>query len=108
MTDGYVIGCDVGSQGTNAVLISADGSPVASAYETYPLSFPHPTWAEQDPDDWNAAVASACRRLVSNVPASAVRGISFGSQLDGLVATDPRGEPVRPAMIWNPECVWAG
>lgn len=100
MTDGYVIGCDVGSQGTNAVLISADGSPVASAYEAYPLSFPHPTWAEQDPDDWNAAVASACRRLVSNVPASAVRGISFGSQLDGLVATDPRGEPVRPAMIW--------
>ena len=46
----YVIGCDVGSQGTNAALYAADGTLVASAYEAYDLSFPHPAWAEQDPD----------------------------------------------------------
>ena len=45
----YVIGCDVGSQGTNSALYAADGTLVASAYEAYDLSFPHPTWAEQDP-----------------------------------------------------------
>ncbi|HLB39581.1 MAG TPA: FGGY family carbohydrate kinase [Actinomycetota bacterium] len=102
MSEGYVIGCDVGSQGTNAALYAADGTLVASAYETYALSFPHPTWAEQDPDDWNAAVGHACRRLVSECPggASAIRGLSFGSQLDGMVAVDAAGVPVRPAMIW--------
>ncbi len=98
----YVIGCDVGSQGTNAALYDADGTLVASAYETYPLAFPHPTWAEQDPDEWNAAVERACARLVEACPdgASAIRGLSFGSQLDGMVATDAAGRPVRPAMIW--------
>lgn len=102
MSDGYVIGCDVGSQGTNAALYAADGTLVSSAYETYPLSFPQPTWAEQDPDEWTAAVGRACRRLLADVPegASAVRGLSFGSQLDGMVMTDTAGTPVRPAMIW--------
>ena len=38
----YVIGCDVGSQGTNAALYAADGTLVASAYEAYDLSFPYP------------------------------------------------------------------
>ncbi len=101
MTD-FVIGCDVGSQGTNAALYAADGTLEASAYETYPLSFPRPTWAEQDPDDWTAAVIRACRRLVQACPggARAIRGLSFGSQLDGMAVVDAEGRPVRPAMIW--------
>jgi xylulokinase len=103
VSDGpFVIGCDVGSQGTNAALYGLDGTLVASAYETYPLAFPHPTWAEQDPDDWNAAVTRACRRLITECPggAAAIQGLSFGSQLDGMVVVDAAGEPVRPAMIW--------
>ena len=102
MSGPYVIGCDVGSQGTNSALYDAGGTLVASAYETYPLSFPQPTWAEQDPDEWTAAVERACRRLVKECPdgADSIRGLSFGSQLDGMVVTDVAGRPVRPAMIW--------
>jgi xylulokinase len=102
MSGPYVIGCDVGSQGTNAALYAADGTLVASAYESYPLSFPYPTWAEQDADEWNSAVERACRRLVAGCPEgpSAIRGLSFGSQLDGMVVCDAAGRPVRPAMIW--------
>jgi len=102
VTDAFVIGCDVGSQGTNAALYAADGALVATAYETYPLSFPHPTWAEQDADDWTAAVGRACRRLAAECPGgpAAIKGLSFGSQLDGLVAVDAAGAPVRPALIW--------
>ena len=31
---------------------------------------------------------------------SAVKGLSFGSQLDGMVVCDADGRPLRPAMIW--------
>jgi xylulokinase len=98
----YVIGCDVGSQGTNAALYSADGTLVASAYEGYDLSFPHPTWAEQDPRLWATALERTVGKLVSGVPEgpSAVKGISFGSQLDGMVVCDADGRALRPAMIW--------
>jgi xylulokinase len=98
----YVIGCDVGSQGTNAALYAADGTLVASAYQPYDVSFPHPTWAEQDPRLWTAALHAAIARLLREVPEgpSAVKGLSFGSQLDGMVVCDANGEPLRPAMIW--------
>jgi xylulokinase len=98
----YVIGCDVGSQGTNAALYGGDGELIASAYEAYDLSFPHPSWAEQDPDLWTVAIELVCRRLVAECPggASAIRGLSFGSQLDGMVVCDATGRRLRPALIW--------
>ncbi len=97
----YVIGCDVGSQGTNAALYGEDGTLVASRYEAHDLSFPHPTWAEQDATQWPKAVTAAVGALVGEVESSsAIAGISFGSQLDGMVACDAAGRPVRPAMIW--------
>ena len=100
--NGFVIGCDVGSQGTNGALYAADGTLVSSAYEAYDLSFPHPSWAEQDPDVWTGAVEHVCRRLVDDCPGGAdgIGALSFGSQLDGMVACDADGRPVRPAMIW--------
>ena len=102
MTGPYVIGCDVGSQGTNCALYSADGRLVASSYQAYDLSFPFPGAAEQDPDVWPRAVAAGVRDLLAHVPEgpSAVKGLSFGSQLDGMVVCDERGRPLRPAMIW--------
>ncbi len=102
MTGPYVIGCDVGSQGTNCALYAADGRLVASSYQAYDLSFPFPGAAEQDPDAWPAAVVAGVRELLGHVPEgpSAVKGLSFGSQLDGMVVCDERGRPLRPAMIW--------
>jgi xylulokinase len=97
----YVIGCDVGSQGTNAALYSDDGNLVASRYEPHDLMYSRPTWAEQDPRQWIEALRSSVGGLVSEVSDSGtIRGISFGSQLDGLVACDESGNPVRPAIIW--------
>jgi xylulokinase len=102
VTGPYVIGCDVGSQGTKSVLYDADGELVASSYQAYDVSFPRPGWAEQDPKVWVDALVGTVKELVSQLPggASGVQGISFGSQLDGMVACDTDGEPVRPALIW--------
>lgn len=102
MSGPYVIGCDVGSQGTNCALYSADGTLVASSYQAYDLSFPFPGAAEQDATLWPAAVAAGVREVLASVPEgpSAVKGLSFGSQLDGMVVCDKDARPLRPAMIW--------
>jgi len=102
VTGPYVIGCDVGSQGTNCALYSADGTLVASSYQTYDLSFPFPGAAEQDAEAWPAAIVTGVRELLEEVPegSSAVKGLSFGSQLDGMVVCGTDGRPLRPAMIW--------
>ena len=100
MTGPYVIGCDVGSQGTNTALYSADGKLIAAAYQAYDVLFPHPGWAEQDPREWIKALHSTIRRVLEQVEPSAVKAISFGSQLDGMVVCDGQGKPLRNAMIW--------
>jgi xylulokinase len=102
VTGPYVIGCDVGSQGTNCALYAADGTLVASSYQTYDLSFPFPGAAEQDPDAWAPAIVAGVRELLDEVPEgpSAVKGLSFGSQLDGMVVCGKDARPLRPAMIW--------
>ena len=102
MSGPYVIGCDIGSQGTNTALYSANGRLVASAHKAYDVLYPHPSWAEQDPREWTDAVHQTVREVLSQVRegASAVKAISFGSQLDGMVVCDARGNPLRRALIW--------
>lgn len=103
MTGGpYVIGCDVGSQGTNVALYGVDGTLVTSSYQPYDLAFPNPGWAEQDPDLWVEGVERGVAAVLAEVleGPSAVRGLSFGSQLDGMVMCDGAGAALRPALIW--------
>ncbi len=100
MTDELLVGVDVGSQGTSAQAIAADGTTVASSYVPHSLSYPRPGWAEQDPAQWLAAVTQALDELRRAVGAGALRAISFGSQLDGLVAAGADGRALGPALIW--------
>jgi xylulokinase len=92
----------VGSQGTNVTLYDADGTLVASSYRPYDLAFPNPGWAEQDPDLWISAVEAGVAAVLAEVTdgPSAAKGISFGSQLDGMVVCDGAGNALRPALIW--------
>jgi xylulokinase len=95
-----VIGVDVGSQGTCAQALDPDGTLVATSYAAHELSYPAPGWAEQDPEEWKRALLQTLAeiRLMTDRPVAA---ISFGSQLDGLVATDVQGRALRPALIWS-------
>ncbi|HWE11373.1 MAG TPA: FGGY family carbohydrate kinase [Solirubrobacteraceae bacterium] len=91
---------DVGSQGTCAQALEPDGTLIASSYAPHDLQYPRPGWAEQDPGEWLRALVQTLAelRLATRRP---VRAISFGSQLDGLVATDGHGRALRPALIWS-------
>lgn len=100
MSAELVIGVDVGSQGTCARAIDPDGAAVATSYVPHALSYPQPGWAEQDPQVWLAAVAQALGEVRRACPGRHLRAISFGSQLDGLVATTSDGSPTGPALIW--------
>lgn len=98
----YVIGCDVGSQGTKAVLLAADGMLVGEAYAGYPIDFPQPLWAEQPAERWTEALALATRQLLAEtgVAPEQVRALGVATQVDGIVAIDSNGLPLRPAIIW--------
>lgn len=98
----YVIGCDVGSQGTMGVLLSLEGKVVCEAYEGYPMEYPQPLWAEQPVERWVKALRVVVHHLVSEsgISAENVRALSLATQVDGVIPIDENGHPLRPAIIW--------
>ncbi|MGD0574893.1 MAG: FGGY family carbohydrate kinase [Anaerolineales bacterium] len=98
----YVIGCDVGSQGVKAVLLSLEGNPCAQASMSYSVSYPRPAWAEQSPEVWLSSLAKAIRSLLaaSGTAGSHVRAIGVDAQLDGVIPVDREGQALRPAIVW--------
>lgn len=99
----YLLGIDVGTSGTKALVIDADGEVVASATEEYPLHTPRPLWAEQDPQDWWRATVSAIRTAIARagVAPAEIAGLGLTGQMHGLVALDAKGQVLRPCILWN-------
>ncbi|MFY7953850.1 MAG: xylulokinase [Armatimonadaceae bacterium] len=100
---GLFLGIDTGTSGTKAILVDSDGQLKASATVEYPLSTPHPQWAEQDPEaHWWPAAVDAIRAVLSQANASGndVQGIGLTGQMHGAVFLDKSHRVLRPAMLW--------
>ena len=95
------IGIDLGTSGAKLLLVAADGTILAENTQSYPVFYPHPGWSEQEPEDWFAAVLRGLKELLAGQDKSAVKGISFGGQMHGLVALDEKDNVIRPAILWN-------
>ncbi|HLO36524.1 MAG TPA: FGGY family carbohydrate kinase [Candidatus Deferrimicrobium sp.] len=98
----YVIGCDVGTQSTKAILLDQEGLVVARAASGYGTMHPAAGWAEQDPRDWDRALAAVVREVIAIAAISPgdVAVLAVAAQVDGIVAVDAAGEPLALAPIW--------
>lgn len=96
-----LLGLDLGTGGTRAILVAADGSIVAGHSVDHPLSTPRPGWAEQDPEDWWRSATAAIRGAIAKAgPSARVVGIGLSGQMHGLVMCDAKGTPLRPCILW--------
>jgi xylulokinase len=103
MAPELVLGLDVSTTATKAVLVAADGSVVAVGTAEYPFETPRPGWTEQHPDVWWRATQQAVRSALSqaSIRGDAVAGVGLTGQMHGSVLLDDDGRPVRPAILWN-------
>lgn len=99
----YVIGVDIGTQSTKALLMSTDGAILARSSVDYQVDQPHPMWAEQWPDVWLEAVYDATAAVVEQggVPGSAIKAICISSLYGGSgIPVDADMKPLHPCLIW--------
>lgn len=98
-----LLGIDIGTGGTRAVLLNENGRVVGAATaEHAPISSPQAGWAEQHPDDWWNAACRAVRQCLEHAktPASDVGAVGLTGQMHGLVLLNDAGEVLRPSLIW--------
>lgn len=99
----YLLGIDVGTTGSKALLVDAEGAVSASATTEYPMLTPQPLWAEQNPADWWSASVTSIRQVLetSRAKPNQVAGLGLTGQMHGLVLLDRQGEVLRPCIMWN-------
>jgi len=112
MASEYVLGLDVGTGGTRAVIVDRSGKITSSATcEHAPFASSHTGWAEQDPDDWWKAAGAAVQQALTELPGAKVVCAGLAGQMHGAVLLDESDEVLRPALIWcdqrtQAQCDW--
>jgi xylulokinase len=101
MRNATLIGIDVGTTATKAVLLDLEGNRLADFAESYPMARPAPGAAEQDPRHWMAAVLGALAYFEQNHDLAGLQGVGFASQVNTHVFVDAAGEALRPALVWQ-------
>ena len=99
----YVIGVDIGTQSTKALLVDVGGRLVASHSHGYQPDTPRPLWAEQEAGVWLGAVAAcvaACTEAAA-VPAGEIAALCISSLYGGSgIPVDAGMQPLHPCLIW--------
>jgi len=100
----YVIAYDFGTTGVKSCMFSITDKVelVSSTYGAYKLYLSEDGGAEQDADEWWHVMCNATRELLnkSGILPKDISGISFCSQMQGLVLVDKDGNALRRPMSY--------
>ncbi len=110
----YLMGIDVGTTGTRAVIVRPDGHVVGAATGDHqPMRMEKPGWAEQDPQDWWKATLGAIRAAIQQAGAKGtdIAAVGLSGQMHGVVLLDKSHALLRPSLIWcdqrsQAQCDW--
>lgn len=100
---GLVLGIDVSTTATKAVLIDPSGAVRGIGTAEYDVSSPHPLWSEQAPVIWWDAAQAAIRAVLTatDTTGADVEAVGLTGQMHGAVLLDRGGTVLRPAILWN-------
>ncbi|HET7571206.1 MAG TPA: FGGY family carbohydrate kinase [Gaiellaceae bacterium] len=100
MTGPSVLGIDVGTSATKAVLAAPDGTVLRQARRAHGLSLPRPGWVEHDAEAvWWEETRSLCAELAPGAPGLAAVCVSGIGPC--LLPCDGALRPLRPAILYG-------
>jgi len=91
---------DVGTSGAKISLYDQAGQLLAAQSATYPVDYPRPEWAEQDPTLWWQAVCQLAPQVVQAAGSRELASIAVSGQTPLCAPVDRAGQPLRPAILW--------
>jgi len=99
--DELLLGLDIGTSSSKAVLARPDGAIVDAAETAHGVSMPQPGWVEHDAElVWWADIQALIARFDERQRA-AVRGVCVSGIGPCLLSIGAKGEPLRPAILYG-------
>jgi gluconokinase len=95
-----VIGVDIGTSSTKAVLYDGAGAVLARHGVEYPLLTPVPGAAELEPEQIVRAVIESIAGVVQGVEAQRIACVSFSAAMHSVIAVDALGAPLSKCITW--------
>ena len=98
----YLIGIDVGTQGTKTCLYREDGTNIASAFEPSRLIEPQPGAMEQDPEEMYGSVLRTVSQVMEQgrVAPQDVAALCMDGQMAGILGIDDAFQATTPYDSW--------
>lgn len=98
----YVLGIDMGTGGARVGIFDLSGAPIVFCGENYPLYTPASGRAEQDPDEWWAAICSASRAAIekSKINPKNIVGMSVDTTCCTVLVSGEDMKPLSRAILW--------
>ncbi len=95
-----ILGLDIGTASTKAVLFDLDGREVVTAGQPYPFLTPQPGWVEQDPEAVWAALLQVLAQIAAQAPDHEILALALAAQAGSIIPADAAGDPVYPMITW--------
>lgn len=94
------VGCDLGTMGSKAAVVSEEGVILAEAYEEVPMTHPQAGWAEQDSLEIEASAHRVIRQALIAAGRSDVAAVAFSGQMSGIGTIDREFNPATHYDSW--------
>lgn len=98
----YLLGIDIGTSACKVAIFDAAGQVKAGASGDYKVYYPHPGWAEQNPEEWWQAVCCAVKAALEKgkIKPDDIAGIGIDGQSWSAIPIDGDGNVLTNTPIW--------
>ena len=99
MEKDLIMTCDTGTTGCKCTLFNVKGEALFAVRRGYPTQYPHPNWAEQDPDVILEAMLDGIRELLLQVNPQRIACVGLSGTMNGCIPVDEDGRALYPNII---------
>jgi xylulokinase len=95
-----ILGIDIGTSSTKAILFDPSGNEVTSAGQSYPLLTPQAGWVEQDAEEVWRALVRVLQDIVKQSSGYQILSLAIAAQAGSIIPVNLDGDPVYPMITW--------
>jgi xylulokinase len=97
-----LMGIDIGTSACKVAVFNRKGKVLAQSTQGYPLYYPNPGWAEQNPDEWWRSICTAIKDTLSKgeIDPRQIAGIGIDGQSWSAIPVDKYGNCLHNTPIW--------